>query len=505
MRYFNTSGPCDPEKHYTILRKGLIDKGQRMVDEGRFFMVAAPFQSGKTTYFQLLMRQLQQSGYTAFWLSFENLRTIDKAKFFEAFSHKLHQELAEHDLALDVYIHDPFDLQIFFEQLANHSPKTVLIIDEFNSIPESVFEEVLHGFRELYHRKRHHCLQSLMLVGEHTLVERLMSSAPFFDILDKLTIPFFSRQEVHDLIQQYEEESEQTLDEAVIDAVYEDTQGQPGLVNRLCAHLVEEVATDRNTSVKMIDFLHTLKHFLTEELDPQLMHVVKKGREKPEFILQILFHTVAIPYSIHNQNIQDLALHGIVANRNGFIEIPIPLYAKVLMTDFRPDLKKEQEHYLTTNESSSKYVRDGKLNLHELLTKYREYVLRRELKVFDTEHLHEGAWYYSLEGYLNFWLDILGGETMIEIPPGQGRNALRIFFQNSTYLLETEIFTNDAYIEKGRQEFAEYLKQTGFKEGSYIVFSKEHSKMDTWYTERTIGEIEIYTYLISTHVSPTRY
>lgn len=37
MREFNTSGPCDPAKHYTVMREALIAKGQALVDSGRFF------------------------------------------------------------------------------------------------------------------------------------------------------------------------------------------------------------------------------------------------------------------------------------------------------------------------------------------------------------------------------------------------------------------------------------------------------------------------------------
>ena len=71
MRYFNTSGPCDPDKHYTVMRKALIAEGQKMVEHGRYFTIFAPRQAGKTTYFQLLMKELQKKEYTPIWMSFE--------------------------------------------------------------------------------------------------------------------------------------------------------------------------------------------------------------------------------------------------------------------------------------------------------------------------------------------------------------------------------------------------------------------------------------------------
>ena len=76
MRIFNTSGACIPEKHYTLLREKLVAQGEQLVAQGRFFTIFAPRQSGKTTYFQLLSRQLATKGYTPIWISFEGLHTL---------------------------------------------------------------------------------------------------------------------------------------------------------------------------------------------------------------------------------------------------------------------------------------------------------------------------------------------------------------------------------------------------------------------------------------------
>ena len=54
MRFFNTSGACIPEEHYTVMRQSLVAQGLQLVAQGRFFTIFAPRQSGKTTYFQLL-------------------------------------------------------------------------------------------------------------------------------------------------------------------------------------------------------------------------------------------------------------------------------------------------------------------------------------------------------------------------------------------------------------------------------------------------------------------
>jgi hypothetical protein len=44
MREFNTSGPCNPALHYTVMREALIAEGEEKVRKGRYFTLFAPRQ-----------------------------------------------------------------------------------------------------------------------------------------------------------------------------------------------------------------------------------------------------------------------------------------------------------------------------------------------------------------------------------------------------------------------------------------------------------------------------
>jgi predicted AAA+ superfamily ATPase len=153
MRHFNTSGPCDPQKHYTLLREPLLRQGREKVDNGRYFTIFAPHQSGKTTYFQLLLQELKDA-YTPIWVSFENQATSSTEIFYKDFGHQLQQELSKYALSWDETITTKTDLENFFEQIRTVKP-LVLFIDEFEGVPESVLGELMHTFRRLYHRKEY--------------------------------------------------------------------------------------------------------------------------------------------------------------------------------------------------------------------------------------------------------------------------------------------------------------------------------------------------------------
>lgn len=499
MRVFNTSGPCDPEKHYTVMREALIDKGQALVDQGRYFTIFAPRQSGKTTYFQLLARQLTTKGYTPIWISFEGLRTLVRAEFYQTLTLYLCDEFAAQGIQVDMIITNQVDLQLFLREASTQAQAIVLIIDEFENIPEVVLDELMHTFRAMYQKRQYHKLQALALVGVSTIAELVLSSASPFNIVDELRIPYFTVSEVQDLIGQYVAEAGQPFDEEVINALYENTQGQPGLVCALCHYLVTTKVPDHSQPITMAALYPTLQHFLTERFDKNIVNIVQKAREKQTLMLRILFGNTPIPFTVDNPDIAYLYAHGVVDNVNGYVDVPIPLYAKRLINAFRPPINGESNYYVSAQDTFPEYVVNGRLNLHGILNKYRDYVRRRGFRAFDTEHLKEGAWHYSLDGFINFFIERLGGVTFVETPSGVGRTDILILYQQHKYIIETKIFTDQAYFQNGKAQLADYLATEGQTEGYYVVFSNKHTEADTLYTEETINGKRIYTYIILTH------
>jgi predicted AAA+ superfamily ATPase len=285
------------------MREALVAQGKSLVEAGRFFTIFAPRQSGKTTYFQLLFRQLQAHAYQPVWLTFESLRTLPREKFYRALNQYLQRALAQQGIALDYTITDQFDLQDYLERIRPQAERVVLVIDEFEDVPAEVVSELLHAFRAMYHQRQYYALHALILVGVSTLAELVVSSASPFNIVDQLTIPYFTFVEVENLIAQYVQEQSQPFEPAVIKAIYENTGGQPGLVNGLCQHLVDVVATDRTQPVSMAEFYRTLRYFLTERFDKNILNIVQKAREKQAFVLRVLFDDAPIPFTINEPTI----------------------------------------------------------------------------------------------------------------------------------------------------------------------------------------------------------
>jgi len=88
MREFNTSGQNIPERHYTLTRSALVQKGEKLVRSERYFTIWAPRQTGKSTYFLLLADALRKQGYKVAHINFENYMDAPMSSFLERLNHR---------------------------------------------------------------------------------------------------------------------------------------------------------------------------------------------------------------------------------------------------------------------------------------------------------------------------------------------------------------------------------------------------------------------------------
>ena len=66
MRRFGTQGPVNPEQHYVVARIEELTEFIKRVKEGRYIVIFAPRQTGKTTFFQRAVEVLTAEDLTYF-------------------------------------------------------------------------------------------------------------------------------------------------------------------------------------------------------------------------------------------------------------------------------------------------------------------------------------------------------------------------------------------------------------------------------------------------------
>jgi len=500
MREFNVEGPCDPERHFTVMREALVSKGMEKVNKGKYFTIFAPRQAGKTTYFQLLIRHLQTPDYLPIWITTEDLQNATPEKFYATLDHDLKIELTRLGLAPHTQISDNLSLHRFFEETAQANKAIILIIDEFDGVPAAALGDLMHTFRKMYHKKELHSLHSLILVGVRNISDVVLDHASPFNIADELEVPYFTKAEVEELIGQYEQESGQAFQKKVVVKIYESTLGQPGLVNTLCRELVEKYCTDRSKPVDMANLRRVLDYFRTERIDRNISNIVSKAQAHKEFMIKVLFEEAPIPFLIYDEQMKFLYSHGVIAkDPTGSVDVPIPLYKNALIAAFRPRSNGETKHYTSLSERFEAFYSATGLDLDKIIRHYLHYVQRRGFRTFDTENLKESACHYSFDAFINFFIERLGGKTFMEVPSGRGRIDTLIIYQDKAYVIEIKTWSDVFYYQKGKRQLAAYAKSEGLPEGFYVVFSSQHQESDTLLEQEEIDGVKIFTYVVRTN------
>jgi len=158
------------------------------------------------------------------------------------------------------------------------------MIDEVDTTPPALLDLLIGRFREMYLDREQHWLHGLALIG-------IRQRGSPFNIQRSLHVPNLSFDEVKALYQQYQDESGQAIEPAVVEAIYDSTKGQPGLVSWFGELLTEKYNQGPNQPLDM----KTWKKVWS----------LARSREPNNTLLNIIFF-------FNNSQHNYLYLHGII-------------------------------------------------------------------------------------------------------------------------------------------------------------------------------------------------
>ena len=499
MRYFNTSGPNITSEHYTIKRQNIIDKGITLVKQKRYFTIWAPRQTGKSTYFRQLADELEKQDYKVAHINFENYKNASLSSFIYDLTKYINQ-FWDLDFTKEKEISKIFSL---ISEIKDK--KCILIIDEVEGINKEYFGDFLHSIRNSYHSRENHCLKSVILVGVSNIVGVVSDNASPFNITDNLNVPYFTDNEVLDLLGQHETETGQQFEEKVKQKISEITANQPGLVNGFAKKLVDNSLNKKE--INYIDYLQVEDWYLTEAIDKNFSNILNKAKEQRNFVERLLFTEDEIPFEIDRESIKLLHTNGLIKkNNNGFVTFWVPFYKKRLYKAFYPYTNGEKANILRSFIVQEHFDENGKLKLDKLISGYKEYVKRRGFNVFREKNengeytsIKESALIYSFETYIQAFLQVVGGKSYREADTGLGKSDLIINIKSEEYLIETKIYYYENQFNEGKKQLAYYCNSLGLNRGVYLVFypntvTQINSTMEV---VENIDNVEISTYLIS--------
>ena len=258
-KYFNVAGPCIPGKHYMLdPMRGIGDELMELIDREQYFVIHAARQSGKTTLLLELTDKINAKGdYYALYCSLEAMQEltgpekgipeiVNKIAFrikkqglppgfakdadYGNFTNVFNYSLGEYCHLLDK------PLVVFFDEADCLSNGTLITF--FRQLREGYITRGIVPF-----------IHSVAFVGMRNLRDykakirpdsaTLGSASPFNIIKESFNLRNFTEAEINDLYAQHTAETGLVFEPKAVEYIFEQTQGQPWLVNAIACECVE--------------------------------------------------------------------------------------------------------------------------------------------------------------------------------------------------------------------------------------------------------------------------
>ena len=510
-KYFETQGPVDAAVNYVVSRKAELADFIARVKRGRYIVMFAPRQTGKTTFFRWGLAELAAADATYFpiQLNFEIYAGYPAARFYPHFAKKLREAIERgfrtRNIAMppslaqflaNAQIADRVEMLDFFEAVGQHLTdyRVVLLLDEFDGIPSDAVQGFLHALRHIYISDvAVRCPYSVGIVGVKNVTQlnydRTISP---FNIQEEFHLPNFTLAQVQELLGQYTAEVGQPFEPEVIKTLHRQTGGQPVLVSRLAQLLTQELDIPKDTPISLEHFATAHQRILREP-HTNIQHLItniRRDRRFERLLLKIASYDEGEDFNLDNERISELATYGVIAeDKDGMCQIANPIYLYRILRTFKPLSNGLEQAYAPEDASSQMYLTaDGHIRMDLLLDNFRDFIARvgfRILEVPETPQEYVGQ--LLLFAYLEQFVKQLGGLLSLEVQTGRGRLDLLVFHRGRKYIVETKIWQGAASYAAGKRQLAKYLTLERATEGYYLVFDYRQKPVPRVETEALDG------------------
>ncbi len=520
MKTFGTHGPVNPEDHYVVSRSEELADFINRVKQGRYIVIFAPRQTGKTTFFQWALDALTAASTETYFpveLNFQIYEDYSASDFYASLCKRIFEQIRrvfqKRDMVFsedltqfleNTKITDQVTMLEFFQRFGAFlgDEKLVLIIDEFDGIPRDAVNGFLNALRTIYvQRSMRECPYSIGIVGVKSITQlNLNRSISPFNIQDEFTLPNFTFEQVCELLAQYTDEVGQPFMPEVIENIHRQTAGQPFLVNRFAQILTEEMNIPKTETITMSHFSQA--HIeISEEDNANLTHLMTNIRRDPRYkniLMQIVSYERGIRFNPRREIISELATLGVIGKAlDGMCQIVNPIYQYCILHAFKPEMNGLEQDYLPEDTDFLDYLTpSGQINMELLLDNFQNFIARvgfRILQVPETPKEYIGQ--DLLYAYLDQFVSIIRGAMFLEAQTGRGRMDMIIFHNGHKYIVETKIWEGKFRYDAGKKQLSAYLNLERVSEGYYVVFDHRAEPEPRLETE-IIDEVTIRCYVI---------
>ena len=500
MRKFNTAGPIRPTRHYHIppLGRLALPEVLELIRDERYFVLHAPRQTGKTTAL-LALRDLLNGGsegdYRCAYINVEPAQTAreDVGRAMGAIASQIAREarytLNDHATAdtaeaFDTDRRPDAALGTLLETWARAAPSPlVLLIDEIDAMVGDSLVSVLRQLRAGYPHRPSWFPQSVILCGVrdvrdyriHASSEReVITGGSAFNIKAKsLRLGNFTQTEVEELLGQHTEATGQEFAPQELAAVWEQTRGQPWLVNALALEMCFSAGMPIEPGEPFTENdVFAAREALILRRDTHLDQLADKLREpRVRRVIEPLLSGGDAEYSDRDfEYVRDLGL--VAPGRT--LRVANPIYGEVLPRELTWVL----QHEIAPQETAW-YVRsDGSLDMDGLLTAFQKFFRQNSEHWIRRAQYTEAGPQLVLQAFLHRVVNATGriereyalGSRRVDLLvvwPREGGREDRIVVECK---LVKEGRSLSRTVEEGLEQTKRYMDISGTDAGHLVVF-----------------------------------
>ena len=499
MRFFNTSGPIKPARHYCISSLERLDMAEvlGLVRDEKYFVLHAPRQTGKTSALLALRDLLNAEGtYCCVYVNIEGAQALRED--VEQAMRVILGELASRARSIgddflskawsDIFAEfGPGALREALTRWSEAAPKPlVLLLDEIDALIGDSLLAVLRQLRAGYDLRPEGFPQSVVLCGVRDVrdyrihsrsANAVIAGGSAFNIKARsLRLGDFSRAEVHTLLAQHTEETGQVFTSEALDATWMQTQGQPWLVNALadetCFRDGADATWDRPITADAVrqaqeqlilrreTHLDQLADKLQEDRVRRVVEPLLSGGEKSAFSARDL------------EYVRDL---GLIA-QNDPLRIANPIYAEVVPRELtyaaQAGLVQDTAWYVDA---------DGRLNVVELMSAFQAFFREHSEHWVERFQYKEAGPQLLLQAFLQRIVNS-GGRIEREYGLGRGRTDLLIEWpqgeRTRKIVIECKVLHKslELTVAEGVEQTAGYMDHCAAEAGHLVIFDRREDR-----------------------------
>ena len=510
MKRFNTTGLCNPKKHYMVNISEKLEKIKALIENEEYFVINRPRQYGKTTTLTALENSLKEK-YLVISISFEGIGDIafsNEEKFVIEFINLIEdilncidENLSETFKKLSLGVCTLSNLSRLISKFIKKLDKEViLIIDEVDkSSNNQIFLNFLAMLRNKYldrEKGKAITFKSVILAGVYDIKNLKLKLRPEeerkYNSPWNIAVPFKVDMSLHkdgikNMLDEYKKDKNLTFDTLKSsEFIYFYTNGYPFLVSRLCQIIDEDLDSSWNDE----NMLKAVKLLLSEKntLFDDVIKNVSNNKDLYEYIFDIVFNGEEKDFNIDN-NIVDLGVtFGYFKEEDGKVKISNRLLEQRLYNYFVTNLKLRN---VAGYNIKANFIEGTGLNIEKILIKFQEF-MKEQYSSIDKNFLER-------EGrllFLAFIKPIINGVGFafkeVQISE-EKRLDIVITYNKNKYIIELKIWRGEEYHEKGLKQLADYLHINNENKGYLLIFNfnknKEYKKEKLIIEEKEIFEV----------------